>query len=62
MPAVIRWLAYINPLTYMTDSVRNLMLAGNLNIASVAADYAVLISVLALFIIIGGKLYSSVVN
>lgn len=62
MPSVIRWFAYINPLTYMTDSVRNLMLAGNLNINAVMTDYAVLIGVLVLFIFIGGKLYSSVVN
>lgn len=62
MPSVIQWFAYINPLTYMADSVRNLMLAGNLNINAVMTDYAVLIGVLVLFIFIGGKLYSSVVN
>jgi len=62
MPSVIRWFAYINPLTYMTESVRCLMLAGNMNVHTVLVDYAVLIGVLTLFIIIGGRLYSSVVN
>lgn len=62
MPTVIQWFAYINPLTYMTDSVRNLMLAGNLNINAVMTDYAVLICVLIIFVFIGGKLYKNVVN
>lgn len=62
MPTVIQWFAYINPLTYMTDSVRNLMLAGNLNLNAVLTDYVVLICVLVVFVVIGGKLYKNVVN
>ena len=62
MPTVIQWFAYINPLTYMTDSVRNLMLAGNLNLNAVLTDYVVLICVLVVFVMIGGKLYKNVVN
>lgn len=62
MPTIIQWFAYINPLTYMTDSVRNLMLAGNLNLNAVLTDYVVLICVLIVFVMIGGKLYKNVVN
>lgn len=62
MPVFIQWFAFINPLTYMTDSVRKLMLAGNFYLNAVLVDWAVLIGILILFIIIGGKLYKTVIN
>lgn len=62
MPDAIRWIAYINPLTYMTEAVRSLMLAGNFNLQIVLVDFGILIGILALFVVIGGRLYSSVVN
>ena len=60
MPSWLKVVAYINPLTYMVDALRGLMIVGGVSEYGIATDFAVLIAIAVALIIIGGRLYSRV--
>lgn len=61
MPHWLQVIALVNPLTYMVDALRSLMLAGWNGGWHVGVDTAVLLGVTTVLVIIGGRLYPSVV-
>jgi len=61
MPDWLKVIASINPLTYMVDALRTLMI-GNSSAFSLPFDFGILLIVSTLFVIIGGLLYSRVIT
>jgi len=61
MPEWLRQIAHVNPLTYEVDGLRALMLAGGASSFGLGLDFAVLIAVLVLLVIIGGWIYPRIV-
>ncbi len=57
MPAWLRAVARINPLTYEVDAVRALMLRGGTSSFGVGTDFAVLAVVFAVLVAIAARLY-----
>jgi ABC-2 type transport system permease protein len=62
MPGWLRQIAHLNPLTYEVDGLRALMLAGGESNLGLGLDFAVLIAVLALLVVIGGWIYPRIVT
>jgi ABC-2 type transport system permease protein len=60
MPDWLKAIAYVNPLTYVVDALRGLMIAGGVSEYGVAVDLAILVAVAAALIAIGGRLYARV--
>jgi len=60
MPAWLRAIALVNPLTYEVDALRALMLSSQASTYGLGRDFAVLAGVTALFIAIAGALYPRV--
>jgi ABC-2 type transport system permease protein len=60
MPDWLKAIAYVNPLTYVVDALRGLMIAGGVSEYGVAVDLVILIAVSAGLIAIGGRLYARV--
>ncbi len=61
MPPWLQAIAIVNPLTYLVDALRQLMLAGNLDMARVSIDVTVLAGVMVVIIWIGSRMYPKVV-
>ena len=61
MPAWLRAIAHANPLTYEVDALRGLMLEHGECIYGLGFDFAVLVCVVILFVVIGGRIYPRVV-
>lgn len=61
MPPAVRWFAHINPLSYQTDLLRALMLAGGTSTFGVLTDFGVLTLVLLVLVAIAARLYPRVV-
>lgn len=57
MPGWLRVLSHINPLTYLVDALRTLMLAQAHSAVGLATDLAVLTLTLTLLILLAAKLY-----
>jgi ABC-2 type transport system permease protein len=57
MPAWLRAVARVNPLTYEVDALRALMLRGGSSVFGIGTDFAVLAGVLALLIVFAARLY-----
>jgi ABC-2 type transport system permease protein len=57
MPAWLRPVALANPLTYLVDALRNLMLPGGAALFSLGTDLGVLAAVTAGLILLGSQLY-----
>jgi ABC-2 type transport system permease protein len=57
MPAWLQVVAKANPLTYEVDGLRTLMLAGGKSGFGLPTDFVILLAVLAVLTIIGGRLY-----
>lgn len=62
MPGWLRGISQVNPLTYEVDALRALMVGGGASNFGVGLDFAVLTIATAVLIIIGGRLYPSVVQ
>jgi ABC-2 type transport system permease protein len=62
MPTWLQVIARINPLTYLVDALRTLMLANTTNYSSLLPDFVVLFCVTALLIAIGAALYPRIVQ
>lgn len=57
MPDWLRALAHLNPLSYLVDGLRSVMLAEGVSTFGLAADFGVLAVGLAILILIGGWMY-----
>ena len=62
MPAWLKAIAHVNPLSYEVDGLRTLMLTGGASGFGLGLDYAVLIAVLVLLVLIGGWIYPRIVT
>lgn len=62
MPRWLQIIARINPLTYLVDALRTLMLTSTTNYSSLLLDFAVLLCITALLVTIGAALYPRIVQ
>ncbi|WP_339383439.1 ABC transporter permease [Oculatella sp. LEGE 06141] len=62
MPPWLQVLSYINPLTYLVDVLRSLMLLGETSTYSLTLDFGILLAVTAVLSIICGRLYPNLVR
>lgn len=60
MPDWLKWISHFNPLTYMIDGMRFLMI-GEVSHFSLSFDYFVLLISSSIFVMIGGALYKRVI-
>jgi ABC-2 type transport system permease protein len=61
MPHWLQVVSLANPLTYQVDALRALMLAGGVSVFGLGTDFAVLIGVTAVLVLVGAGLYPTVV-
>jgi ABC-2 type transport system permease protein len=61
MPAWLKTISHVNPLTYMINALRSCMLPSQVSI-NILPDIGILIAVSAVLIIIGGALYKRVIT
>ena len=57
MPTWLRVIAQINPLTYLIDALRGLMIEGGESVHGYAVDFAVMLAVFAMLLVIAVRLY-----
>ncbi|MGA8051614.1 MAG: ABC transporter permease [Burkholderiales bacterium] len=57
MPPWLRFIAQANPLTYLVDALRGLMIQGGENVHGYATDFAVLLAVFCVLLAVAVKLY-----
>lgn len=57
MPAWLRAVSHLNPLTYVVDAMRASMLKGGTSALGLGLDYAVLSAVAVVLVLLGAKLY-----
>ena len=57
MPGWLRVLAQLNPLTYLVDALRGMMVAGGEHVHGYAPDFAVLLGVFAALLAVAVRLY-----
>ncbi len=62
MPSWLQAVAHVNPLTYVVDALRTLMLTNTTDYSSLVPDFAVLIGVTVALIAIGAALYPRIVQ
>jgi len=57
MPPWLRFVAHINPLTYLVDTLRGLMIRGGEHVHAYATDFAVLLAVFCVLLAVAVRLY-----
>jgi ABC-2 type transport system permease protein len=57
MPAWLKIVSHLNPLTYVVDALRTLMLAGSASSFGLGVDYAVILITATVLVLIGARLY-----
>ena len=57
MPSWLQVIAQINPLTYLIDALRGLVITGGENIYGYGVDFAVMLAVFAILLFIAVRLY-----
>lgn len=62
MPKWLRIVARVNPLTYLVDALRGLMIGGGQNVHSIGADFALLAAIFVILTAIAAKLYPTLVR
>ncbi len=62
MPGWLQVLARANPLTYEVDALRALMVAGGESVYGIGLDFAVLLAATGLIVLLGARLYPTVVR
>ena len=62
MPKWLRVVALVNPLTYLVDALRGLMIAGGQNTHNMAGDFALLAAIFVVLAAIAAKLYPTLVR
>ena len=60
MPDWLKAISHLNPLTYEVDALRALMLTGGTSVFGIGPDMAILLTITALLVGIGGWLYPRV--
>jgi ABC-2 type transport system permease protein len=60
MPRWLKVIAHANPLTYVVDGLRSLMIVGGSSMYGLGVDLVVLLAALCALVIIGARLYPSV--
>ncbi len=61
MPRWLQWVSHVNPLTYEIDALRGLMLVGWHNVHPIGMDLGVLMGIVVVLVVLGGKIYPRVV-
>ena len=62
MPRWLQVLAHVNPLTYLVDTLRTLMVVGSQSAYGLGVDLAVLLGALLLLVLAAARLYPTVVR
>jgi ABC-2 type transport system permease protein len=62
MPGWLQVIAHINPLTYVVDGVRALMLAGGTSESGLGTDIVVLLAITLILAVICARLYPRIVQ
>lgn len=62
MPGWLQAIAHANPLTYIVDGLRMLMLGQAIDLASLGIDFAVLLCITIVLVLIGAALYPRIVQ
>jgi ABC-2 type transport system permease protein len=62
MPGWLRAIARVNPLTYLVDALRGLMIQGGQSVYGLGTDFAVLAAVFALLWMSTSKLYPTIIR
>ena len=57
MPAWLRTVSHLNPLTYVVDALRTSMLAGYTSVFGLGLDYSVLVLSTVVLVLLGARLY-----
>jgi ABC-2 type transport system permease protein len=57
MPAWLKVVSHLNPLTYVVDGLRTYMLAGSTSTFGLSLDYAVMLVATTILVLVGAKLY-----
>jgi len=57
MPAWLRTISHLNPLTYVVDALRTFMLSGSVSAFGLARDYAVILVTTTILVFVGSRLY-----
>jgi ABC-2 type transport system permease protein len=57
MPAWLKMVAHANPLSYLVDGLRSLMVADSVSTLGLAMDFGVLAAGLTVLVLIGGRMY-----
>jgi ABC-2 type transport system permease protein len=62
MPSWLQVIAHVNPLTYLVDGLRALMLAGNTDTSGLGTDFVVLLAVTLVLAVLCARLYPRIVE
>jgi ABC-2 type transport system permease protein len=62
MPKWLRVVALVNPLTYLVDALRGLMIAGGQNTHNMAGNFGLLIAIFVVLAAIAARLYPTLVR
>jgi ABC-2 type transport system permease protein len=62
MPGWLRIVAQVNPLTYLVDALRALMIAGGESVRGYRVDFAVLFAVFGVLLTVAVRLYPTLVE
>ncbi|HEX7406787.1 MAG TPA: ABC transporter permease, partial [Candidatus Binatia bacterium] len=62
MPGWLRIVAQLNPLTYLVDALRGLMIVGGESVHGYGVDFAVLFAVFAVLLMVAVRLYPTLVE
>lgn len=62
MPAWLKALAHANPLTYLVDGLRALMLGSAAGAFTLPSDFAALTAGLAILVLVGGRMYPNLIR
>jgi len=62
MPGWLQVIAHLNPLTYEVDALLALMLAKGTSTFGLGVDFAILLSATGLMVLVGARLYPTVVR
>jgi ABC-2 type transport system permease protein len=62
MPGWLRWFASINPLTYLVDSIRGLIIQGGTKMHSFGFDFIIMLAIYIVFLLIAMVLYPTLVQ
>ena len=62
MPAWLQTIALVNPLTYIVDALRTMMIQGGESVFGLGLDFGVLITITTAFILLASRLYPKIVQ